>query len=327
MNETSLSNDLLKLVPKTSIRDPKLTFEFSGLKIGVATYEEGPTGCTTFHFDKKAKMVNDFRGGSGPFLINSHLNVIDAICFTGGSLYGFEAITGITSELLKMQNYKSEWFTIPLVAGAICYDLGWRKNVIYPDKLLARAAIRTERQGIFPLGNQGAGRATTVGKLNYPLLEPGGQGGSFIKIGDTKILFFTVTNSLGALIDKNGFVVRGNYDRTKDRRFLSKDIIKHYEVHSYNANTTLNLLVTNQKFSVYELNQIARQVHSSLSKAIDPIHTVDDGDVLFAVTTDEIDNRSLPSSAFGIEASELAWDAILKSFEPDMTMEKLEQII
>ena len=196
--------------------------------------------------------------------------------------------------------------------------------MIYPDKNLARAAIRTERDGIFPLGNQGAGRATTVGKLNYNLLEPGGQGGSFIEIGDTKILFFTVTNSLGALINKQGQVVRGNFDRQKNKKILSRDLVKEYEVYSYNANTTLNLLVTNQKFSVYELNQIARQVHSSLSKAIDPYHTVDDGDVLFAVTTDEIENKSLSTSAFGIEASDVAWNAVLSSFESDMTMESLK---
>ena len=95
LKETNLSNDLLELEPKTNIRNPTLRFDFPGLKIGVATYEDGPTGCTTFHFNKKSKFVTDFRGGSGPFLINSHLNIIDAICLTGGSIYGYEAITGV----------------------------------------------------------------------------------------------------------------------------------------------------------------------------------------------------------------------------------------
>jgi L-aminopeptidase/D-esterase-like protein len=321
MSKNQISNDLVDLKPKTSYRDPVLKFDFPGLKIGIGEYEEGPTGCTVFHFPKGVRFVTDFRGGSGPFLINYHLNWINAICFTGGSIYGFEAITGVTSELLKMQDYQSEWFTIPLVAGAICYDLGWRDNVIYPDKALSRAAIASAGESIFPLGNQGAGRAATVGKLNYSLLELGGQGGAYKKINDTKILFFSVTNSLGALVDKKGKVIRGNFDKNLNKRFSGAELVKKHKIKQKNTgNTTLNLLVTNQKFSVYELKQISKQVHSSLSKVIDPIHTVDDGDVLFAVTTNEVENKGLPTSAFGIEASEVAWDAVLNSFEPKRTL-------
>ena len=313
----TLSNDLIELKPNVEYREPVLKFDFPGLKIGTASYEEGPTGCTVFHFSKRSVFTTDFRGGSGPFLINYHLNIIDAICLAGGSLYGFEAITGVTAELLKQQDYSSDWFQIPLVAGAICYDLGWRNNVIYPDKDLGRAALASAREGVFPMGNQGAGRAATVGKLDPKLMEAGGQGAAFTEIDDTKILFFTVTNSLGALVDKSGRVVRGNYDKSKKKRYKSYELIKNRRISLANeGNTTLSLLVTNQKFSVYELHQIAKQIHSYLSRAIDPFHTVDDGDVLFAVTTNEVKNKKLSTSEFGIIASDIAWDAVLNSFEP-----------
>ncbi|MHA2365760.1 MAG: P1 family peptidase [Candidatus Hodarchaeales archaeon] len=318
MNNKPLSNDLIDLKPKTNYRDPVLKFDFPGLKIGIGEYEEGPTGCTVFHFAKRVRMTSDFRGGSGPFIINQHAEWIDAICFTGGSLYGHEAITGVNSELLKMQGYKSDWLTVPMVAGAICYDLGWRANTIYPDKKLARATIVSARENIFPLGNQGAGRLATVGKLVISMVEPGGQGAAFLEIGKTKILFFTVVNSLGALIDKSGKVVRGNYDRKNDKRVSGLELLKkHHAINEHSGNTTLNLLVTNQKFNRLELIQIARQVHTSLSRAIDPYHTIDDGDILFAVTTDDVENKDLPVAAFGIAASDIAWDAVLNSFEPD----------
>ena len=38
------------LTPVTAFDSPHLDFDFPGLKIGCAEYEEGPTGCTVFVF-------------------------------------------------------------------------------------------------------------------------------------------------------------------------------------------------------------------------------------------------------------------------------------
>ena len=59
------------------------------------------------------------------------------------------------------------------------------------------------------------------------------------------------------------------------------------------------------------LGQLARQVHSSLARAIQPFHGPNDGDVLYAVTTDEVNDRALDPTTLGVVASELAWDAAL----------------
>jgi 6-aminohexanoate-oligomer endohydrolase len=50
-----------------------------------------------------------------------------------------------------------------------------------------------------------------------------------------------------------------------------------------------------------------------MNRAIQPFATQEDGDVLYAVTTDEIENPSLSPLDLGVIASELAWDAILSS--------------
>jgi 6-aminohexanoate-oligomer endohydrolase len=44
---------------------------------------------------------------------------------------------------------------------------------------------------------------------------------------------------------------------------------------------------------------------------IDAIHALVDGDVLYAVSTNEVDNPALDSVGLGVIASELAWDAVL----------------
>jgi L-aminopeptidase/D-esterase-like protein len=73
------------------------------------------------------------------------------------------------------------------------------------------------------------------------------------------------------------------------------------------------VLITNQKLDHISLNQIARQVHSSMARAVAPFHTIYDGDVLYAVTTNEVEHKSLGRLAFGTLAAELAWDAVLSA--------------
>ncbi len=83
-----------------------------------------------------------------------------------------------------------------------------------------------------------------------------------------------------------------------------------------NGNTTLTLLVTNQKMADWPLSQLARQVHTSMARAIQPFHTLTDGDVLYVVSTDEVGSRNDRSGWRTVAelGSRLAWDAVLASF-------------
>jgi L-aminopeptidase/D-esterase-like protein len=285
----------------------ELTFDFPGLRIGIAEYEEGPTGCTVFHFAGGAMLERDVRGGSpGTF---GDLDWVDAICLAGGSLYGLEACTGVAAELFEQRGHDTGWGAIADVTGAIIFDFGGRDNAIYPDKELGRAAFRAAREGLFPLGRRGAGRSATVGKtFGFEQAEPGGQGGAFRHVGDTRIAVFTVVNAVGAIVDRDGTVVRGHFDTpTGARRVLVEGI----EARVTGGNTTLTVVATNQKLDRWLLRQLARQVHTSMARAIHPFHALTDGDVLFAATTNEVENAELDSLTLGVLASELAWDAVL----------------
>lgn len=78
-------------------------------------------------------------------------------------------------------------------------------------------------------------------------------------------------------------------------------------------NTTITLVVTNQKLPFAALQRHATQVHSSMARAIQPFATDRDGDILYAVTTDEVENPGLSASDLNVIASEVAWDAVLAS--------------
>jgi L-aminopeptidase/D-esterase-like protein len=312
-----LTNDSAKLVPRTDFDGPVLELDFPGLAIGVAEYDEGPTGCTVFHLAGGATAATDVRGGS-PGTIGGYEGV-RAICFAGGSLYGLEAATGVAAELFARAGYEVGWTNVATVSGAIIFDYGRRETSVYPDKELGRAALRAAREGVFPLGARGAGRSATVGKtFELGEGEPGGQGAAFRKVGATRIAVFTVVNAVGAVVDRQGHVVRGHLDRsTGARRALVAGVEERVAagrpVHPLPGNTTLTLVATNQRLDRRVLQQLGRQVHASLARAIQPFHALVDGDVLYAVSTEEIENPALDSIALGVVASELAWDAVLRA--------------
>jgi 6-aminohexanoate-oligomer endohydrolase len=311
-----LNNDTAQLVPSTPDEGPVLEFDFPGVQVGVAEYEDGPTGCTVIHFENgPLEVATDVRGGSPGTL--GGLHVVDAICLAGGSAYGLEAATGVMAELLAARQYSTAWTDIALVSGAIIFDFGRRGNAVYPDKELGRSALRAARPGIFPLGPRGAGRSATVGKgIDYEQGEAAGQGGAFREVGLTKVAVFCVVNAVGGIVDRDGRVVRGNLEAGKRLHYseaLERRLAESEPPEPVPGNTTLTVVVTNQRLERRALRQLGRQVHDSMSRAIQPFHALLDGDVLYAVTTGEVENGALDSTALGVVASEVAWDAVLAS--------------
>ncbi len=300
--------------PRTEFEGPELRFEFPGLRIGVAEYDEGPTGCTVFRLPAGgAACAVDVRGGS-PGTIGNTYEWTHAICFAGGSLYGLEAACGVAAELMAMRGHTVGWQDIELVVGAIIYDFGRRENAVYPDAELGRAAVRAAREGAFPLGARGAGRSATVGKtFSFEESEPSGQGGAFRLIGKTRIAVFTVVNAFGAVVDRDGRVVRGHRDPERGERTPLVEALEARLPKAAPGNTTLTAVITNQQLDHRSLRQVAVQVHASLARAIQPFHALVDGDVLCAVTTNEVENEELTATSLGVVASELAWDAVLAS--------------
>lgn len=311
------SNDQLALTPCIPEGGPALSFDFPGLTVGVAEYEEGPTGCTTIAFDRTATCAVDVRGGSVG-VVGEHYGMADAICLAGGSAYGLEAASGVAAELLARRGYSAAWQQIGLVAGAIIFDFGARDNSVYPDKALGRAALRAARAGWFPLGPRGAGRSASVGKLfRQPAMrEPAGQGAAFRQVGPVHLAVFTVVNAVGAIVDRSGRVVRGYLDPTTGERGALPDLLERRLADGPPppGNTTLTVVATDLRLGARELRQLGRQVHTSMARAIQPFHALEDGDVLFACSTNAVDEASLPPSILGAIASELAWDAVLSCY-------------
>lgn len=325
------SSLLIKLNVKT---DRALEYDWPILSIGTGEYPDGPTGLTVFHFKEKVSVAIDARGG-GPSGVNAEyiklgydIPELDAIVFAGGSWYGLEAVTAVSSALkddgLRDGNAFAIEPSIALSAGAIIFDFGARRlNEIYPDKRLAQATFRHTLNGKFPMGATGAGRFAKTGAY-FGCNALSGQGGAFRQIGDIKIAVFTVVNSLGVIVDRDGviqscFKKAGMPDKLTAKDVISnfvsskKPIISSKDNEQSSKNTTITLVVVNQKLEPALLQRLAVQVHTSMARAIQPFATIFDGDVLYAVSTNEIEEQIMMPHDLGVLAGEVAWDAILNS--------------
>ena len=292
-----------------------LEFDFPAFQVGIAEYPDGPTGVTVLHFPQGASMALDVRGGS-PGVVGEY-GFVHAISLAGGSLLGLEAASGVVAGLFARAENPGRWDTIPLVSGGIVFDFGSRDNSIYPDKRLGRLALDNTRAGQFPLGARGAGIAVTVGNgFAFDRGEPAGQGAAFREVGGVKFFACTVLNAIGAVFSRDGEVVLGHVDPdTGDRSTFVDDLERRLALarESTGQNTTLTVVVTNQTVRGHDLAQLGRQVHSSMARAIQPFHTRDDGDVLWTVSTAEVDVQEWSLTALGVAASEVVWDAVLEA--------------
>jgi L-aminopeptidase/D-esterase-like protein len=324
---------------RTSASAPGVDIPFQTLHIGIAEYPEGPTGVTVLYFPTRAAAAVDVRGGSPGTSGTDGLRWgydapwIDAVVLAGGSSYGLAAVEGVRGELIASGRRSASRFNIASVLGAIIFDFPYRANSIYPDEKLGRAALGAASPGRFPIGAQGAGRSASVGKyFGYTFGEQAGQGAAFRQVGPTKIAVFSVVNALGVIVDRQGRVVRGNRDpEAGTRATITDDLLsgagaRKRELDQRRAraarpvgsdgNTTLTVVVTNQKLTYAELQRLAVQTHTSMARGLQPFQTRRDGDVLFALSTAEIENTALDAADIATFASELAWDAVLASIPP-----------
>ncbi|GAB3063775.1 P1 family peptidase [Sediminivirga luteola] len=318
-------NDDVARAPVRSTGRALLEYDFPGVLVGSAHYEEGPTGATVIHVPAGARTATDPRGGavglSGAYSFNH------AICLAGGSVYGLAAGAGVSDELLARKGNSTAFADLAEVSSAIIYDFSARDTAVAPDAALGRAAVRWAEEGTVPLGLAGAGIRASAGKVDWSRAELTGQGAAFRRIGDIRMLAVVVPNPVGVIVDRSGRIVRGNYDAAQDvRRHPALDferaLAAGIPVPVQPGNTTIGALITNVKLSDIELNQLCLQVHSSMHRGIQPFHTSMDGDTLFTLTTDEVDlpapdpsvgRLSVSSAGLGALASEVMWDAILEA--------------
>ena len=93
---------------------------------------------------------------------------------------------------------------MPIVVGAIIFDLAVGDRHTRPDAAAGYAACAAAKRGRFAVGRVGAGTGATVGKLggNLTHRRPGGLGTATVRRGDLVVSALMVVNAVGYLRDR-----------------------------------------------------------------------------------------------------------------------------
>src|SRR5207244_3335880 len=244
---------------------------------------------------------------------------VNAIVLAGGSAFGLDSASGVMRYLEEHDSgFATQAGKVPIVPAAILYDLNVGDGKIRPNADAGYKACTNAKSGPVDEGSVGAGAGATVGKLGGGKPMKGGIGTSSIRLSNGLVVGALVAvNCVGDVIDpKTGKIIAGA--RTADGKgFLN--IMETYRSGRGVAqgpgpgqNTTIGVIATNARFDKTQMTKIAEMGHDGMARAINPTHTLEDGDAWFALSTGT-STVAANHGAIGALAAEAVSEAILRA--------------
>ena len=284
-----------------------LITDVDGILVGNAHNEKVATGCTVITPIEGSMASADVRGGApgtrevGALNPYNLIDTVDSIVLSGGSTWGLEAASSVANYIgATGRGYKpsSEAKNIPMIPGAILYDLAnggykdWNKKPPYSE-LGIQAASKVSNN--IELGNFGAGYGAKAGSLK------GGLGSaSFILDDGIQVGGLFAVNSYGSTVNSETGQFWSATDEYNDE-FGNKGVPSYSPSNPLSGtanqetlpgqNTTIGVVATNVKLDSRAAKRIAIMAHSGMSRAIRPIHSPVDGDVIFVLSTGTLDKE------------------------------------
>ena len=274
-----------------------LITDVPGLKVGHAGDGRLGSGSTAVVFDEPAVASIDVRGG-GPgtretALLDPAQTVggIDAITFSGGSAFGLDAASGVQAWLREQgRGFAVRTVRVPIVPAAIIFDLlsagdkNWGRYPPYRELGYAAAAAADLD---FALGSVGAGTGATTVNCK------GGIGSASARSRDGHMVgALAVVNATGSvLVDRGPWFWAAPFEQ--DAEFGGRGLPPAYPPAALEArtkssareSTTLVVVATDAILTKAQARRLAVMAQCGLARAIYPVHTPLDGDVLFAAAT------------------------------------------
>lgn len=342
----------MKTGPRNTITD------VPGLQVGTAEDAAMRTGVTVVLPDRRAVAAVDVRGGgtgtretellSGDGTVDE----VDALVLAGGSAFGLAAADGVTGWLCgEGRGFPVGDIRVPLVPAAILFDLlngGDKQSIVagdghdLPYRLLGRQAAESAGLEVGN-GNFGAGYgATTTGHDGRALKGGQGTASCVLDCGITvgaivavNALGSTVANARGAFLagaleqgDEYGGL--GGPDRIE---VLDHPITKGGHADP-GANTTIGVVASDAALDPRQARRVAMMAQAGMARAIRPVFTPMDGDVVFAVSTGrqavaemhkvaqigmtaaDCLARAVARAVFHAESLDAAWPAYADAYAP-----------
>lgn len=305
-----------------------------GFRFGHWTDAEARTGCTVVIPPAGTTGGVDVRGGGtgtreidllGP-LANSEGPT--AVLLTGGSAFGLAAADGV-ARWLEEHGFGRPTPTgmVPLVSAAVIFDLAEGEAAVRPGPEQGYAACEAAADGVPERGPVGAGAGAAVGKaLGRERATRAGVGYAAHRMpGGTTVAAVAVVNAAGDVIGAGGEVLGGprgdGGELARSAELIPGMTEPPYEVR-LGENTTLVCVCTDASIDKRGCGIVARMATAGLARAIDPVFSPVDGDVVFCLASGE-DLPTPPSpaaswalTALGTVAATVTAEAIRDSVTP-----------
>lgn len=286
-----------------------LITDVPSLRVGHAGDAKLGSGVTAIVFDAAVVASVDVRGG-GPgtretALLDPAQTVegIDAIVLSGGSAFGLDAASGVQAWLREQgRGFQVRDARVPIVPGAILFDLlsGGDKNWgrYPPYRELGYEAARTA-SGDFALGSVGAGLGATTVNLKGGIGSASAQTRGGLTVGA-----IAAANAAGSMtIGNSAHFWAAPFEQGKEfggrgwPATIPSDALAFRSKGAPGENTTLAVVATDANLTKAQAKRLAVMAQSGLSRAIYPVHTPLDGDVVFAAG---IGAKPLPDPVFSL---------------------------
>ncbi len=306
-------------------RKPSLT-DVEGILVGHCTLDQRPTGCTVILSDSSMVAGVDVRGGAPGtretdlLKIDGAVSGIHAVFLAGGSVFGLDVGTGVVQFLEeKGRGYPAGDVRVPIVSGAILFDLHRGDAGIRPDAHAGYEAARAAGTAPVGEGNIGAGAGCTVGKMfGMNLAMRGGLGTwSWRRADGLCIGAVVAVNSVGDVKDPARGVIVAGARRGAGSGFI--DCMEQLRLGGHpeipiGGNTVIAAVATNATLTKAACTRVAQMAHDGLARCISPSHTLFDGDTIFALATGRLSMECSPVnvSVIGALAADVMATAILR---------------
>ncbi len=278
-----------------------------GFGIGHATADRDGwlTGTTVVLAREGATGGVDVRGG-GPGTRETDLldplalvERVNAVVLTGGSAYGLATADGVMTALEEaghgFQVGPEPTHVVPIVPAAVIFDLGRGGEFSHrPTADFGARAFAAAQSADDPTsGCVGAGTGATCGALK------GGFGYAELTLDSgIRVAAAVAVNAAGSAVDP----VTGRLHA--DRRHLlaspteqERDALAHAGEESGTIATTIGVIITDARLTKAQANKVAAVGHDGMARAVNPIHTMLDGDTVFCLASGRNDLPADPRAA------------------------------
>ncbi|MDQ0677534.1 L-aminopeptidase/D-esterase-like protein [Arthrobacter pascens] len=224
-------------------------------------------------------------------------SAVDAVVLTGGSAYGLVTAHGAQQWCEENgRGFAISGGVVPIVPAAAIFDLGRGGDfAARPDAGMgyaAAAAAAAEKEGHdVGRGNVGAGTGALIGRRQFK----GGVGTASVTLDNGVVVgALAVVNALGLPFVVNDVGGDTGTEQTglgpgsvrlSEERASTPRVAAPAAPEPQALNTTLVVVATNAVLDVAECKRTASAAHAGIARALNPSHTLADGDTVFCLAT------------------------------------------